>query len=772
MVAPARVRNGSRSHAACTWVIACGLGFLIGGGLACRSNPQAAKARYVQKADAFVANSKYPEAIIEYRNAVQQDGQDGQVRAKLAETYLKAGDVGAAVREYARAADLLPQDVPVLVKAGNLLLLAQRYDDAKGLAEKALVQEPQNVEAQVMLANAMAGLQDLDSAVAQIEDAIRAAPGQASIYSNLGALELGRGKADAAERAFRKAVDLDPRSVSAHLALANFEWVTGKWQSAEQSLKTAVTLAPDNALANRALASFYLATNRRSEAEQPLRKVLDLTKTPAAAFALADYYTLTGNPAAARTILEPLERAPKTSVEASIRIAALEYAAGQHDKAYAQLAKVLATDETNVQALVVRSDLLLSEGKLDEALAAASKAAESHPDATAAQFALGRVQAARRQVGAATKAYQEVLRLNPRATAAKLALANLSLAQGQADTAVGLAEEVLNNEPANAEARLALVRGLLARGEFGPAERELNRLAERFPNSPAVHAQMGFLLGRQGKVAPARKEFERVLELDPDSVEGIIGLTTLDLAAKRLPEARARIDARLAKGRETAPLLAFAAQVSVALKDLKRAESLLRQAIALDANYLAAYSALGQLYINQRQLDSARAEFEVVAQRSEKPVSALTMLGLIFEAEGNTAAARERYERALQVDPNAPVAANNLAWIYAQDDANLDMALQLAQVAKRGLPDSAEVNDTLGFVYYKKDLAPLAISTLKLSVDKDPANPVYQYHLGLAQAKAGDTAQAKRSLARALQLKSDFAGAEQAREVLNSLGPS
>jgi tetratricopeptide (TPR) repeat protein len=87
------------------------------------------------------------------------------------------------------------------------------------------------------------------------------------------------------------------------------------------------------------------------------------------------------------------------------------------------------------------------------------------------------------------------------------------------------------------------------------------------------------------------------------------------------------------------------------------------------------------------------------------------------------------------------------------------------------LPGVAEVGDTLGYIYYKKNLAPLAISTLTVSAEKDPGNALYQYHLGLAYAGAGDAKRAKQLVARALELKSDFSGAQEARELLRSLTP-
>ena len=115
------------------------------------------------------------------------------------------------------------------------------------------------------------------------------------------------------------------------------------------------------------------------------------------------------------------------------------------------------------------------------------------------------------------------------------------------------------------------------------------------------------------------------------------------------------------------------------------------------------------------------------------------------------------------------MAANNLAWIYAEDGTNLDQALQLAQTAKAQLPDSAQASDTLGWIYYKKGLATLAITALKDGVSQNRSNPIIHYHLGLAYAKSGNKPEAQRSLEQALKLNPQFEGAADAKRVLGTL---
>ena len=80
-------------------------------------------------------------------------------------------------------------------------------------------------------------------------------------------------------------------------------------------------------------------------------------------------------------------------------------------------------------------------------------------------------------------------------------------------------------------------------------------------------------------------------------------------------------------------------------------------------------------------------------------------------------------------------------------NGNLDVALQLAQTAKAQLPTRHEVDDTLGYIYYKKGLSSMAIEALSASTSRQPDNPSYNYHLALAYHQSGNTAEAKKLLA-------------------------
>jgi Tfp pilus assembly protein PilF len=102
------------------------------------------------------------EAIVEYRNAIQQDGRYGDARLKLAEAYEKVGNVNQASREYIRAADLLPQNDDAQIRAARYLIRGGRFEDARTRIQAVIDRAPTNVEAQLILGNALVGLKDLD----------------------------------------------------------------------------------------------------------------------------------------------------------------------------------------------------------------------------------------------------------------------------------------------------------------------------------------------------------------------------------------------------------------------------------------------------------------------------------------------------------------------------------------------------------------------------------------------------------------------------------
>src|SRR4029077_19672785 len=167
--------------------------------------------------------------------------------------------------------------------------------------------------------------------------------------------------------------------------------------------------------------------------------------------------------------------------------------------------------------------------------------------------------------------------------------------------------------------------------------------------------------------------------------------------------AKQRLQQRLASQPTDVAALELSARAELASGNPAGAEDLLRKVIAASPYTYSAYTTLGRIYLQQGRLDEARAALETLAKRKTNGEGAATMVGMILEMQNRGADATKQYETVLAGNATSPIAANNLAWLYAQDGEQLDVALQLAQAAKQRLPKLAEVNDTLGFIYLKKD---------------------------------------------------------------------
>jgi tetratricopeptide (TPR) repeat protein len=724
-------------------------------GPACSKDPAARKQAFLQSGNKYFDAGQYRHAIIEYRNAVQIDPTFGAARVRLAEAYVRTGEPALALDEYVRAADLLPGDLEVQLQAGTYLLAARQPQDALGRAEVALKLQPKDARVHVLHGNALAGLSSFDKALAAIEEAIRLDPARGWTYAQLGAIELARGRRQEAEAAFSRAVSVEPKSIDAHLALGNFYWATGQTAETEAAFTAALKLDPDSQSANRAMAALSIASGKPERAEPYLRRIAEIAKDPTSVMTLAEYYMLTGRPKEAIARLEPLAAQPTPPADIQHRLARAHAAAGDRPKAHALIAEITKQNPRDAKAQFIKGQLLVADGQRDAALEMLRSAVRADPASVEAQYALGQLYAVRGDVAGAVGAFREVLRLNPQAAAAQAELARLQLAAGNPAESVRNADEARRNDPRNPGVRIALVRALLANRDFDRAERELAPLRKDFPKVAAIEALVGSLAVGRKDFAAARAAFERTHALDPASLEGLAGLIAMELQARNVAGARALVEARLAAGTPTPQLLLLAARTYTTANDLTSAERVLRQAISVDASFLPAYALLGQLYVQQQRLDEARAEFEQLARRQSRPVGAMTMSGMILQAQGNAPKAKQRYQEVLAVDSRAAVAANNLAWMYADSGEKLDEALKLAQTATEAMPDVPEMMDTLGWVYYKKNLPQLAIPLFSRSIEKAPQIATYHYHLGLAYRQAGDAARARTAFRKALEHSPD-----------------
>ena len=183
---------------------------------------------------------------------------------------------------------------------------------------------------------------------------------------------------------------------------------------------------------------------------------------------------------------------------------------------------------------------------------------------------------------------------------------------------------------------------------------------------------------------------------------------------------------------------------------------------------------LGQAYryllgAQEGRYEPALAKLDAALAVNPRNVGTLMLIGVTNQRRGDTARAREAFEKILAENPRFAPAANNLAWILAEQGGDQERALQLAQLAKELAPDEGAVSDTLGWILYRRGVYQRALALLKEGATKLPDNPEVQYHLGMAAAKTGDRELARKALTLAVAARSEFMGKDEARKALAEL---
>ena len=748
-------------------VISCAASGLAG----CGENPDVAKREALARGNDFFEQEKYNEASIEFRKAIQHDPMYGQARERLSETYSNLNNPQGAFREIVRAADLLPNDVKVQLRAGAFLLAAGQFEDALGRADRALALDSKNTDAYVLRGNALAGLKNLDGALKELETAISIDPSSAGSYTSIGAIQMVKGDQAEAEAAYKSAIDADPSSTSIRAAYANFLLVANRPDEAERQLTEAHKTAPKDDTLNRSLATFYMLRGRAKDAEPYLQALAENANGADAQFTLARLYLASNRKSEAVRLLTGMAAGKGSAAhEATLMLARIAFADGQRAEGYRLVDQVLASSSNNPSAMLLNAEFKLADNRPKEAAADAQRAIDGDPRLVQAQFVLGQAQAALQQYEAAKKAFNAVLALEPRSIRAQLALSRLHLLTGSNDLARQFADRAKTASPNALETRAAVVRAALSRNDLRSADAELKALLKDYPASADALVLDGSLRLLQRDMAGAQRAFSRALELAPQSAGAANGLVHTYFSTNRQAEARAFVERLVVEHPRDANARVLAARTYASVKEYQKSEESLRKALELDPNRLEAYGMLGQLFLMQSQVNEAIKEFQALATQRPDSVVPPTIIGLLYDQQKRYDEAKDMYRKALAIDRGAPVAANNLAWLYAQSNENLDEALALAQASRAKLADSPDVADTLGWVYHRKGLSSQAITYLKESVEKRPEQALFSYHLGLAYAKNNDLALARKTLERALQLEPASEYAADARAQLARIG--
>src|SRR5437763_582856 len=458
--------------------------------------------------------------------------------------------------------------------------------------------------------------------------------------------------------------------------------------------------------------------------------------------ASGDHHAAAGDLAAADIEYRNAIKAAPSSIEAHRRL--LDVAVRRHESnALAREVFALAQLVPGDPVVQMRAgELYFQMGRFAEAEHAFTQAAGADPSRAAAHRALALLYMRRRRPAEAERQWEAVAR-SPECD--PFALADFHAAQGKLDEAEGELRRLLDSAANSDAARLRLARVLYRNGRRREAVQILDVVLKHDARNVTPWLVRGQLRLADHQPDAAANAYAAALHIDPTSIEAATALTAIDLGAKRVQIAVARVKRLLVSSPDAVPMRLLAGRMYESIGQYGEAERHLTRAIQLEPSNLDAYTLLGRVYIRQSRMADARQQFARLAEQQPENPSAATMIGMLFEAEGRPADAQAHYEQLLATNPRAGVAANNLACLYLRQ-GRLDEALRWAKVAKQELVHVPQASDTLGWIYVQKKQPNEALPLLSEALERQPENAEYHFHLGMAYAGTGAVVQARSEL--------------------------
>ncbi len=299
------------------------------------------------------------------------------------------------------------------------------------------------------------------------------------------------------------------------------------------------------------------------------------------------------------------------------------------------------------------------------------------------------------------------------------------------------------------------------------AQPELETLVKRNPNYPDAAYNLAILYMQQKNYTGAQEQFQRLWQGlasngQPD-LRGFVGLQQVKLRQGHWQEAVQAVQDLANKNPSNTSfrytLANFQADAGTSLPAaspqratlLHSAQDNYESVLKVTPNSAETLLRLGTIQRTLNENAAALDSFDRAIKANPGNADGYLNKAVMLEEMGQRDQAKEAYSRTLGVDHDNIVALNNLAFLNADNGQNLDQAMTYAERAKKRLPNNASISDTLGYVYFRKNLTDDAIRQLQAAVDEDPKNAAFRFHLAMALLQRGDKSGARREAENALR---------------------
>jgi tetratricopeptide (TPR) repeat protein len=694
-----------------------------------------------------------------------------------------AGDHAGALALYDRAIPKIPEDrasqrAEAFVRLGDCLLRLEMMTDAFNSFQRAVELDPSNLDARRRVAELLIAGGLPERALEHADYILANKPGDAAALALLGAAAATQGDADRAEEYYRRSLSADPTRVNVSVALAESLRSRARLNDARTVLLASAAAVPASSAPWLALGRLEEQEGLVVPAEAAYRAAIKAQDVPETNARLAQFLQRIGRIEDSLPVLARLdEHLPKDPPA----LADLQLSLGKAQEAFAiygrRLISILATEteRSEQRRLIVRmiesqlesggslaharSLLRQSAGLLDKATEAvllaeialeandvseaerqSLRAVEQSGDLASTYFVRGLVLHRQGDDMEARSMWGRALGLDPTHLPSLTMMARSELEANQPAEAEKYIIPVIREEPANLKALVLYGRILLAQRRFDDARGIARRAAMVAPSSPEPLVLLGEISIRQNSLASALVEFQKAIILAPESSQALDGLLRVYRSGNFTRPMLRKLEHVAEAPPRSATLYEIAGRLYAENGWNTDAVRALKRAIQIDAQRASAALALTQTYSGAGDLRSA-AEVALNSAPLNRISPGSTSLLAALDAESRMALSESEqdYELAIQRGEATGVAANNLAWRYAEQGKKLDRALELALSAHAKDPENAAMLDTLGYVRLKRGEYTAAVEALKKAerLSDGPTRTSIRAHLQEAYTKSG-----------------------------------
>jgi Flp pilus assembly protein TadD len=751
-------------------------------GVSCSRDVNEVKRKYVQVGDKYFAAGKYPQASILYRSALRKDQKFADAYYRLALSELKLGRTADAVAPLRRAAELLPagfersdaqsrladiylfylegipKDIHVfaesqgiaedLVKSGSAA-----YDGHRLKGRLAMLE----VRSAARRGNPEQVKEYLAISIKEFREADRIRPFQSGILVPLARSLVSAKQTKEAESVYLALLNHDDSFLPVYGELYNLYVSERRLEDAENILRRGLTSHPGDVLLITNLASHYHGVNRDGEA----LKMIEQLKTaglgmPHLNQIIGAFYKKLGNSdEAIRQYEAGIQVEPKEKNYYRKRIAETLISEGKSRDGRRLIESVLKDDPKDAEARLLYGSIFLQAGEFESAAKELQAAVQGDLRNPVARYSLGSALEGQGQLALAIAEVQQAMQLDPNYLDARLKLAQLQILVDQNEGALKTTQNIFEDLDAR-NVRAKLLRSVALRNldRLDEARAEMQSALKQQPNSPDALLQLGELSLKEQKYKEAEQAFRKCYEQDPRDLRGLQRIADMYLARNEVGHAiqilqaeRARRPDRLDIRRALADASARGHSYPAAIAEYQAILAKLDPTTKLASEV---YGELGEAYRASGRYDLALNALQKAKEGLPKDPAVLNNLAVTLLRLGRIPEATQLYESTFSLQAENPIALNNLAFLIAEKNGDLDTALTFAQRARQKWPHVDEISDTVAWIYLKKNLNQNAIEILGGLVNKHPNQPTFRYHLGAALLQQGEKVKARIELETAL----------------------